>query len=362
MLYVIYGASGSGKTTLLNCVFMKYGSNSVHRKGTTRNKRQYDDFEIESFPDGLPEDRFAPPHGYIYSSYGYEYGIEKKQIDNALEKGIPHFVICNDIATIKQLRKDYLDSVRVIYFQFDAPRERILEIQRLRNITDDEINLRMSKMDFIEEQFAHNTYLFDTSLLNRYGDNPEITLSSDLESLISRYETLPQRTVPDKEIIFETIDYLINLTKETEQKKDARNNIHIDKGFIFIVMPMMEDTDQSTKDKIWSTYITIKNAALSAGYRAERSDRIIGNSSIDGKIYESIEKAEVIIADLSYERPNCYFELGYARALGKDLIIISSKGTKIHFDLEHYDRIEFTSGQELNKELEVKLLQRHNRE
>lgn len=360
MLYIIYGASGSGKTTLLTCVLRKYGESAVHRKGTTRNMRQYDDFEIESFPDGLPKERYAPPFGYVYSSYGYEYGIEKKQIDEALERKVPHFVICNDIETIRQIKMDYKAAVRVIYFQFDAPRERILEIQRLRNITDDEINLRMSKIDYLEEQFAQNMSLFDTSLLNRYGDNPDITLSSDLETLITRYENGFPRSVPDKEIIFETIDYLVNLTRETERKKDARDSIVIDRGFVFIIMPMMVDVDSETKDKIDITYFAIKEAASSAGYRAERVDRIPGGSSIDSKIYENIEKAEIIVADLSFERPNCYFELGYARALGKDLIIISREGTKVHFDLEHYDRIEYSSGSELNSELRIKLFQRSN--
>lgn len=197
MLYVIYGASGTGKTTLLSCVREEYGNESIHIKGTTRPKRQYDDFEIESFPNGLPRDRFAPPKGYIYSQYENDYGIEKAQIDNALSKNIPHFVICNNIETIQQLRIYYKDKVKVIYLHFNAPRETILEIQKRRGIDDDEIELRMSKLDIIKENYLKNMNLFDQSLLNRYDENAEkvkMELSKDVKSLVLRYENLEQKS------------------------------------------------------------------------------------------------------------------------------------------------------------------------
>lgn len=131
MIYIIFGASGTGKTTLMNSVFSEYGERAIHKKGTTRNKRKYDDIEIVPYPKGLPEDKFGEGNGYIYSTYGYEYGIEKKQIDDAIKGNYPHFVICNDVETIKKLRRDYGVNVCVVYLSFDAPRETILSIQRL---------------------------------------------------------------------------------------------------------------------------------------------------------------------------------------------------------------------------------------
>ena len=45
---------------------------------------------------------------------------------------------------------------------------------------------------------------------------------------------------------------------------------------------------------------------------------------------EDIRKAGFVVADLSYERPSCYFELGLAEATGVDVGIIAKVGTPIH--------------------------------
>lgn len=365
MIFIIYGASGTGKTTLLNCVYNMYGQYSIHKKGTTRQKRQYDDIEIESFSEGLPLDRFGNGKGYMYSNYGYVYGIEKAQIDFALKKEIPHFVICNDIDTIKKLKADYPNLVRVVFFRFDAPRERILEIQRLRKITDDEIELRLSKIDYLTEQYTNNLDLFDTSLLNHYGANPEVALQKDVESLIVRFENESVRRIPDREMLLDLVDVLIKRINEWGPEKVNAAHSIVEKGFVFIIMPIpsRKNTDEDRKrDKtIWETFSAIRNAAINCGFRAERVDRIASDATIDRKIIDNIKKAELIIADLSFERPNCYYELGYARAIGKNIISIASKNTQIHFDVEHYDCVYFSSGEELEGELQKRLNDYKNR-
>ena len=356
MIYVIFGASGSGKTTLINSVYAEYGEKAIHKKGTTRSKRTYDDIEIVSYPNGLPAEKFGENRGYIYSQYGYDYGIERAQLDQSINENYPHFLICNDIETIKKLKLDYPNQICVVYLRFDAPEETILKIQQTRGIKDDEIALRLSKIEYLNEQFIHNSSFFDQVLTNKYGDNPEIRLWSQMKTIMASFDDV--RALPSQEIIFSTIDYLQKKIHEVE-KNGISNAKVIDKGFIFIIMPIAKNDDERATD-VWHVYTTIKTAAQMAGFRAERVDHIGGSTSIDNKIYEHIAKAEVIIADLSYERPNCYFELGYAKALGKDMIIIARKGTKIHFDVEHYDYIEFVKEENLAQEISTKLLKLRN--
>ena len=43
-----------------------------------------------------------------------------------------------------------------------------------------------------------------------------------------------------------------------------------------------------------------------------------------------IQAAEFVLADLSLERPSCYFELGLTRALGIPISVIAATGTPIH--------------------------------
>jgi nucleoside 2-deoxyribosyltransferase len=43
-----------------------------------------------------------------------------------------------------------------------------------------------------------------------------------------------------------------------------------------------------------------------------------------------IRKSHFVLADLSMERPSCYFELGLAQAVGKDVYLIAQQNTDIH--------------------------------
>ena len=60
-------------------------------------------------------------------------------------------------------------------------------------------------------------------------------------------------------------------------------------------------------------------------------------------MHSNIKKASFVIADLAYERPSCYYELGLAQAMGKLTFFIALAGTKIHQtygDIHFYEGIE----------------------
>lgn len=45
---------------------------------------------------------------------------------------------------------------------------------------------------------------------------------------------------------------------------------------------------------------------------------------------ENLRRSALVIADLSYERPSCYFEVGFAQALGKKVHMFALQGTPVH--------------------------------
>lgn len=53
-------------------------------------------------------------------------------------------------------------------------------------------------------------------------------------------------------------------------------------------------------------------------------------------------KADYYLADLTYERPSCYFEVGYIQALGYPIQILAQRGTEI-FQVLHREQVEFYS-------------------
>lgn len=44
----------------------------------------------------------------------------------------------------------------------------------------------------------------------------------------------------------------------------------------------------------------------------------------------TIQSVDLVFADLSYERPSCYYELGLAEALGANVFCVAAAGTEIH--------------------------------
>lgn len=68
-------------------------------------------------------------------------------------------------------------------------------------------------------------------------------------------------------------------------------------------------------------------------YSVVRIDKVEDSGRISEQILNKISRSEIIIADLTGERPNCYYEAGYAHALGKEIIFTVKDGEKVHFDL-----------------------------
>lgn len=72
---------------------------------------------------------------------------------------------------------------------------------------------------------------------------------------------------------------------------------------------------------------------------AIRADEIYGPGIIIKDVIDRISRAQVIIADISPTNPNVYFEVGYALALGKPIVLLAQRrGTEspLPFDLSAF--------------------------
>lgn len=96
---------------------------------------------------------------------------------------------------------------------------------------------------------------------------------------------------------------------------------------IFVIMKFGDDVLNSAYNGV------IKPLGEEFGYKVIRVDEIQDSGNINQQILENIAKSKLIIADLSGEKPNCYYEAGFAHALGKEIIFSIQDGNKIHFDL-----------------------------
>jgi hypothetical protein len=83
-------------------------------------------------------------------------------------------------------------------------------------------------------------------------------------------------------------------------------------------------------------YSVIKDECSRLGLRAIRVDELFGSGFIIKDILQGIERAEFIICDLTHERPNVYYELGYAHGVGNhglNILLIAKDSTQLHFDI-----------------------------
>ena len=290
-LIIVAGASGAGKTYLLETVqdldssikSIKKLSDREPRHYETNNGRLASDLE---FVDSRSEITNKCQYRYIYANNMY--GIKKEDIDDILKRGQNPVLIVRSCDTILKIKRDYPEAI-VLYLQSGlsgADLERKLEEQGRCDI---DIRTRMDRLsqDFHDYLIHMGKNIFDYVLIN-YFDN---TLSEQIQFVL-----------------------------QTELDDVNAPNC------AFVIM--------SFNPELKEIFEALQLAGEIGNVKIKRIDEKRGDYVITEEIINHIKKASLIICDLTEERPNVYFELGYARAIGKKIILCAKEGTKLHFDVK----------------------------
>jgi hypothetical protein len=100
----------------------------------------------------------------------------------------------------------------------------------------------------------------------------------------------------------------------------------LDPDLCFVLMPF-----RPTFTPIYDNHI--RPVVQSAGLTCQRADEIRGVSLITRDIWEKINRARFLIADLTGQNANVFYEVGFAHALGKDVLLTTQTMTDVPFDL-----------------------------
>jgi hypothetical protein len=121
-------------------------------------------------------------------------------------------------------------------------------------------------------------------------------------------------------------------------------------GTAFIMMSM--DSRNRHLDDVCNT---VKRCFADFRIEALRADDIEHEGLITERILEEIQTAEFLFADLTGERPSVYYELGFAHAIRRPVMLFREQGTTIHFDVQGYNCPEYENLSDLEKKLRSRL-------
>jgi len=100
---------------------------------------------------------------------------------------------------------------------------------------------------------------------------------------------------------------------------------------------------------------TIKGVAEGLGFECRRADDVQHVEEISAKIRDLIRESVVVVADLTGSRPNVYYEVGYAHALGKPVVLTMRAGEEVNFDLRQFNTVHYATMRELRSQLKTRM-------
>ena len=154
--------------------------------------------------------------------------------------------------------------------------------------------------------------------------------------------------------------YLIPIPGTERVGKMSSESPLLDKSLVFVCMPFGIEKDKCDDKDVDFNHLyeyAIKPAIeedikdFDLRLKAVRVDRQTFSGSFIDKIKENIEKAHFVLAVLSSQNLNVYYELGLAMSLRKNLIMLTHCMNVIPSDLKYFRMITYQSDAELRKKL-----------
>ena len=121
----------------------------------------------------------------------------------------------------------------------------------------------------------------------------------------------------------------------------------IDPSLVFVLMPFNEN---------WSnaTYQLLKDVGLEHNLNVQRADDLLEPSIIMDDIWDMINRAGLLIADITVHNANVFYELGIAHTIGKQVLLIKQRGgERSPFDVGFWRYLEYEAMYDKAEEFKI---------
>lgn len=312
-LFLIDGASGTGKSDLINYI-SDYNTDIFYiEKYTTRKIREYEKKNTQKLDlihiSNYKFDNYN--FDYVYNYGGYKYGFSKTDIINKFKKSDNVFIIVRDVNLITKLKNDF-SFFNVISIFIYTDRDQIVDRLKKELHKPEDIKFRIDRLEIAYKSYLKNPTFYDEVLIN--------------SGSVDDYQRIIDSTF-NKYRILSTIEL----------------------NRIFVLMSFNKIYDEIYQEFVDAAKLVSKLLIV------KRIDKQRGDYKITDEILNNIGKAGLIICDLTDERPNVYYELGYARGLKKKVIACAKEGTKLHFDIRDFRTIIYKTTGQLRKEIKSEI-------
>lgn len=312
-LFLIDGTSGSGKSDLVHYVVNFRQDVALVPKYTTRDLRDY-----ESRHEHLLDLKFISARDfskrdldYVYLYGGQRYGFSKEELKGRLEEFSNVFVIVRNADVVRQLKNEYsyINPVAVfVYTDEDKVKVRL----RAEGLDDDQITYRLERTREAFDDYVVNSSIYDEVIINN-SDRP--TFHRLVDQLLKAYRESPE----------------------------------VENDLIFVLMSF-DPGNRALADYYKAMQRAVRK--VDPNLRCVNLDDVSpGSPQISETAKEKLRNCRLAIVDLTGNKPNVFYELGYAHGVRRPCVITSHGDTPKMFYPSEYRIIYYENATELEEKL-----------
>jgi hypothetical protein len=165
------------------------------------------------------------------------------------------------------------------------------------------------------------------------GDRRNLKPNRDYDLRVTVHGSRVRLFVDDVEVLSTVLPFTVSPSQpgifcfDQERIDISRFRADARKGRVFAVMQLSSPYREIYEDVV--------RKICEENYDIRNAEEIYGPGLIMADVAQDIEESEFVVADITPSNPNVYYEVGYAHALGKPVIMIADEQhlSKIPFDV-----------------------------